>query len=294
MQKRQNARELAELASVSLPDEFPVNFFIENPVDIRGPYTKIPHFHNHFEISFCHQGEGVFTIGEKILPFQAGEVVVINGTEPHVAQNRKGTPAVWSWIFTDIFKLLSPVCNDFQITDTTRLCGRQFNNVLTRAEHPAVTDLVFRIIEERKAKSPFHEHAVRGMILAIMAYLQRLKPQEEPEIRPEVQEEIAQIMPALNFMQDNYTQKVYSDHLARLCSMCPSGFRQHFRRVMGNSPYQYLNNYRVAMAGIELKEGKKSVENIALDNGFPTLSCFVRTFKKLKGVAPRTWAKQQR
>jgi AraC-like DNA-binding protein len=294
MQKRQKSKVQSELFSVSLPDEFPINFFIEDHINSQGPYTRIPHFHNLFEISYCHQGEGVFTVGEKIIPFKAGDAMVINGQEAHVAQNRKGTQAIWTWIFTDIFKLLSPVCKDFQITDTTRLCGKGFNNILMPTEHPAAIDLITRIIKERKAKGTFHEHAVRGLMLALMVYLQRLKPREEPVIHPDIKEEITRLMPALNFMRDNYTQKVYTDHLARLCSMCPSGFRQHFRKVMGASPYQYLNHYRVAMAGIELKEGKKSVENIALDNGFPTLSCFVRTFKKIYGVAPRRWAKKQK
>ena len=96
MQKQQKS-DPAEYAFIGYWDrEFPIRFFLENRVEEEGPYTKIPHFHNLFEVAYCHSGAGVYTIAEKIFPFQAGDVVIVNTKEPHngVFHGGGGLPAL--------------------------------------------------------------------------------------------------------------------------------------------------------------------------------------------------------
>ena len=51
MQKQQNDPQ-AEYAFIGYWDKaFPIRFFVENEVIEEGPYTKIPHFHNIFEVA---------------------------------------------------------------------------------------------------------------------------------------------------------------------------------------------------------------------------------------------------
>ncbi len=72
-----------------------------------------------------------------------------------------------------------------------------------------------------------------------------------------------------------------------------SGFRAHFRACMGRNVYQYIMAYRIHSSMIDLKKGDQNVAFVADRNGFPTLSCFLRKFKKATGVAPRSWATLQ-
>ena len=67
----------------------------------------------------------------------------------------------------------------------------------------------------------------------------------------------------------------------------------HFRRVfqpgVGRAPLQYLIRLRVHMAAAMLQRTNRTVLDIAMDVGYPTLSSFNRHFKSVTGMAPSQW-----
>ncbi|MBN1671705.1 MAG: helix-turn-helix transcriptional regulator [Kiritimatiellae bacterium] len=273
--------------------EFPVRFFIENRMRQRGPYVHHPHVHDSLEIGYCHEGEGLFAIADKILSFRERDTVVVSGVEAHSGQNRPGVTSVWSWLFLDPVRLLGEWCREHALLDTSRLSGKAFGNVLPASAYPAVESLVLRLIDEAKRAAPHFEESVRGCALSLLAEFQRLPGLAPQSCSVSSRHRMDRIEPALRRIQQEYAGKISVPGLARLCHMSESNFRQHFKRVMGKTAYQYVLAYRLGMASIELRDGRKTVEQIADDNGFPTLSCFVRKFKAAEGVAPRAWARQQ-
>ena len=73
--------------------------------------------------------------------------------------------------------------------------------------------------------------------------------------------------------------------------MSAGHFRRLFSGAFGKGPKAYLNDYRISMAGNLLRSTDKKILEVALDCGFPTLSCFNRQFKKKTGIAPRKFRK---
>ena len=104
-------------------------------------------------------------------------------------------------------------------------------------------------------------------------------------------EPMSRLSPALQLIQKRCDGKLTVRELADVCAMSPTYFAESFRRVFGRSPYQYLQQYRLSLACVELEATKYTVQAIAEKHGFPTLSCFVRAFRKQYGVPPRRWAK---
>jgi AraC-like DNA-binding protein len=294
MQKRNSA--LFSTLNYRLPDRFPVSASLEMRMPQAGRYLRIPHVHNVLEIGCCHEGRGMFSIADKILPFRAGDVAVINQHEPHYASNSRGVTSVWSWIFFDAPRLLAGWGVSPALLDTNRFCGRGFVNVLSAPSHEGVASVVRQIIEELKGRRAEHEDAVRGLLVALLAELHRLRglaelPPGPVETRRELMHRLS---PAIQIIQSRCSEPLSVGELARGCAMSPRYLCRNFRRMFGRSPYQYLQEYRLSMACSELEATDWTVEAVAEKYGFPTLSCFVRAFKKLHGVPPRRWARGER
>ncbi len=78
------------------------------------------------------------------------------------------------------------------------------------------------------------------------------------------------------------------DELASLCAMSRSKFAEEFRLTVGNSPGDYLIEWRVSVAQGLLKKGKP-VGWIANEVGYENASALARVFRKKTGRSPREW-----
>jgi AraC-like DNA-binding protein len=72
--------------------------------------------------------------------------------------------------------------------------------------------------------------------------------------------------------------------LARSCNVSRSTFAAHFRKVVGIGPIEYLLRWRMTIAREELRNGSRSIGDIAFMIGFQSSSAFSTAFTKATGV----------
>ena len=102
------------------------------------------------------------------------------------------------------------------------------------------------------------------------------------------------IKPAVEYINNNYTQKVYTAHLAELCFLSESQMRRIFHSEFGMSPIEYKNNLCIKQACNMLKFTNSSISEIAREVGFGNLCFFSQTFKKITGVSPKQYSLKYR
>jgi AraC-like DNA-binding protein len=78
--------------------------------------------------------------------------------------------------------------------------------------------------------------------------------------------------------------------LAKAAGMSRSRFVEHFKRLVGTSPHNYLVSYRIGVAQ-QLLARRLPVKTVAERVGYETTASFVRKFKEVVGVSPGAWAK---
>ena len=171
MQIQPSTQYQVEYLARDLPDDFPVHvFYYVQPDD---PITQL-HRHNFLEIGLCHSGEGIFIVEDKVLPYSAGDVTIINEKELHLARSRKGTVSNWSYVNCDPVRLLgSMVPTDHEYLMTGPLGGPGFTNVFTHKEYPAIGEMVRQFIREIKDHPPGYRSVTRGLIWALLVKLHR-------------------------------------------------------------------------------------------------------------------------
>ena len=79
------------------------------------------------------------------------------------------------------------------------------------------------------------------------------------------------------------------DTLAAVAGLARFHFARSFRRVVGQTPRQYVIAARLRAAAKALASTRKPVTEIALDAGFADLSNFTTTFRRAFGVTPRRY-----
>jgi AraC-like DNA-binding protein len=94
------------------------------------------------------------------------------------------------------------------------------------------------------------------------------------------------LAPAVFYVQKNYSQRIYSDALARLCGLSPTYFSKAFRQRFNMSFQEFLLRYRIANACALLSNPRACISDVAYSAGFTDPSYFTRMFRRYVGVSP--------
>jgi AraC-like DNA-binding protein len=82
------------------------------------------------------------------------------------------------------------------------------------------------------------------------------------------------------------------ESLAREARMSRSAFALKFRTVMGQTPLEYLTQWRVYRAGAMIRSNDTSFSEVASAVGYGSERSFSRVFRREMGVAPREYRRK--
>ena len=91
------------------------------------------------------------------------------------------------------------------------------------------------------------------------------------------------------FIQNNYAHKITLKNIAAAGSVCRSKCCVLFSKHIGQTPNDYLTQYRIGKSGEMLRETNMSILEIAWACGFQSPSYFTQVFRKHIGIAPREY-----
>jgi AraC-like DNA-binding protein len=83
------------------------------------------------------------------------------------------------------------------------------------------------------------------------------------------------------------------DELGNQVGLSRSALHERFVELLEQPPMQYLAQWRMQLASRMLRESQASVLSIALRVGYDSEAAFGRAFKRIVGMPPATWRRQQ-
>lgn len=78
------------------------------------------------------------------------------------------------------------------------------------------------------------------------------------------------------------------ERLAETCGMSRARFSSHFKTVVGTTPMDYLNSWRMGVVQARLKQGY-AIKQIAPMVGYQSTAAMSRAFKSCFSVSPSEW-----
>lgn len=91
---------------------------------------------------------------------------------------------------------------------------------------------------------------------------------------------------AVQYIQDNYAEKITIQDIADHVRIHPSYLSSIFRKSLNQSVNSYINFHRINIAKQLLRNSNTSITDIALQTGFYDAQHFLKTFKKNTGFTP--------
>lgn len=285
-----HAKTVIEYRNYDLPAHFPIMVLTGERWHISDIPSGVLHFHNCMEVGLCESDSGTLELGEQPCAFHAGDVTVISGDLPHTTYSAPGTASKWSYLFADPEELLRPFfpLDALPRAELFRSLLHDYCNILSRQAHPGIHTLVCSIIAELRDKPLNYEISVRGLFLALMTELMRVRS----ALGATPAANSMPIAPALDYINEHYMDNFSMEELAGTCHMSESHFRRVFSAIMGIGPLEHLNRTRILKACALLRMTEDSVLHISDQVGFRSLSSFNRHFALAMGEAPTEWRRR--
>ena len=269
------------------PLDFPYNTYLCSiPLDFSS--VKI-HWHDDIEIIVIKKGEGIICVDLDSYNVSAGDMIFIFPGQLHSIEQKDDCIMEYENI---IFKpgLLkssgADLCSDNFLkplfSGQIRLCP-----VITS---PNIRALIDEIDTLRQTKPHGYELGVKANLFNII--FQLITDFDAETISAAKDRTLEKMKTVLTYVAENYQNDFSIDEVAKLCHYSNSHFMRFFKKNMGISFIQYLNDHRLEMAAFMLIETNDNILEIAENVGFDNLSYFNRSFKKKYGTTPGKYRKK--
>lgn len=98
----------------------------------------------------------------------------------------------------------------------------------------------------------------------------------------------------ISFIEQFYAQNITILDMANRCHLERSYFGKIFKEVVGQSPQEFLIQYRMSKAAEALTLSNKSIGDIGVSVGYQNSLHFSRAFKNVYGMSPREYRQKNK
>ena len=166
-----------------------------------------------------------------------------------------------------------------------KVSAQSFNGVFSPHEHPRLFSRITDLLERPKedAFTPLDNFLMVGQIMIEAARIGNI---DKSKNRLPISE---QIKPALVYIRENYANPdlMSAEQVASSCGLSVSHFRMLFKKDIGMTLPQYINQTRLSAANHLLETTDKKIIQVAEETGFNEVPYFNRVFRQMYGMTPK-------
>jgi AraC-like DNA-binding protein len=247
------------------------------------------HRHRQIELTWVERGSGLRFVGDSVQAYEGSDMVLLGPRVPHAwlsAKAPRGLPHLATVV------QFPPEVLDIEawpeLGAARALCAEAGRGL--RIDGPG-RSAVAAALQQVPDTQGLHGLAA---LLTLLACLVQHRPAMTPLASAPVSaragaagEQDTRIARVVDWVHRHLHQPLSNERAARQAHIAPASFSRYFRREVGKSFTEYVNDLRCSEAGLRLRSSDKPVALIAHECGYETLSHFNRQFKQRMGVTPR-------
>jgi AraC family transcriptional regulator, L-rhamnose operon transcriptional activator RhaR len=255
------------------------------------------HEHNFHELVIVFDGEGTHYTSNEKYHIRQGDVFLIKPGTKHAYGNTKNLKLINLLYLPDKLKLSSYDLNNspgyhafFEVEPAMRKQhGFKSRLHLSSGKLEYIKKLINSIDKELNSDKPEALFMAVSYFMQIIGFIARSYTKTEvPE-----QMDILYLSEVISYIETNYQHNISIANLAKKASMSEITLYRMFKKAFNISPINYIISVRISRAQEMLNNSKLNISEIARETGFSDSNYFSRAFKKLTGVSPRLYRKQQ-
>ncbi|MDY3304103.1 MAG: AraC family transcriptional regulator [Clostridia bacterium] len=232
-------------------------------------YNILAHWHRDFEMIRILKGEMDMTLNNKTVRLKQGAQLFIPGGVIHSA-----TP------YNAEYECIS-------VNPLVLYCVKKCKNLIyTNICKPVILNNseAFNSLFDEYASQSICEFSIISLIYKVVSETFNAAW----TVPVSVESKIDKVKAAITYIEENYSGNITLSELSEKCMMSSNYFCKFFKDLIGKSPVEYINAYRIEIACDMLLSGS-SVTDTAYECGFNDLSYFIHVFKKHIGISPKKY-----
>lgn len=271
-------------------ENFPVEFY---HIDSDHPkYEMAFHWHSEFEIVRILQGSLRISLDNHEHIMLEGDCVFINSETVHGASPQD---CIYECI----------VFNPQYLSINESDCKSFIDGLLNRTiyineiffyDDVQYTHIISSLFDAIKNRLSGYTLTVTGCLYELFGLVRaRGNYSENPFINSihHNEKNVIMLKKALAYIRTSYDSQISLADIADAAGISPKYLCTFFKDMTGQTPFEYLNAYRIERAARKLINSDLPITQIAFSCGFNDLSYFIKTFKKIKNVTPRNFRKKR-
>lgn len=259
---------------------------------LSSPFHSQPSFHSHpeLELTFIVEGYGKRIIGNKVEPFESGDMVFIGSNVPHIwlsdpafyeEDAQLQSRVIVTYFNPKTFLHIFDTLKEFEgIREMIRQSSKGIR--IFGATKDIIADKLIALSEKKgfeKIEGLLH---IMNMISVSTekSFIVTNEPDHYDDLYPD------RLIDVLKFIKDNLHEPISLKQVADIACMTEQSFCRFFKKRTKKSFSHFLSDLRISQACEMLIQTDKSIVDIAYLCGYNTSSHFCRVFKEYTGVSP--------
>ena len=240
------------------------------------------HWHEEVQFTLVAEGEVHMLIGDKELVLSEGEGIFINSKVLHQLQPQlKNKGCVISFIWKTSL-LENDVLSDVYLNCILPVLKGEDYKLLSESEKR----VLFKIVYLYDEKATGYQLKIKEHLCNIWnSMLTRQEDYTGVSVRFNSRD-IQRVKRCITYIHNNYDKKISLEQIAAAAHISKSEVCRCFKKILHQTPFEYLIRYRVIQACSLLKRSDCSVTEAASLTGFDSISHMGRFFHKYLKQSP--------
>lgn len=239
-----------------------------------------PGIRDHYLLHYIISGCGYYCLNKQIYELHAGDTFLIYPNMEVSYYADKSNPWEYAWV--------GFAGNDASIILKATNFTPQSPFIQNTPLGEQIRRQIFFIYDVRGNEFE-HAVAMTGHLYTLLALFMHnaARPSSQNSANRYVQK-------GIEFISSNYWASITIEDIANYVGVSRSHLFRSFQTVLGQSPKEYLTNFRMKQACYLLENSDLSITAIANSLGFDNNLYFSKTFHKHKGMSPKEYRRRMR
>ena len=257
-------------------------------------YTTFPmHWHDEMEIVYVEDGEYIENVDFEDYHVKKGDIVLINPSTLHSFRQLDDKYTFFRTIIFNMSLITGNSTDACSIKYFVPFLENSFiSPVVITPDHPNYREIqkkILNMISVYNDKGDCYELRLKSEVYGLFYILFKdvfVSDQNAASIKDATTRNIKVI---IDYINENYMNNITIDELAETVNLSKHYFMRFFKKYMGMTCIEYINDYRLNIASNMLLTTRYQITEVAASIGITNLSYFNRIFKKKFHMTPKEY-----
>ena len=257
-------------------------------------YTTFPmHWHNEMEIVYVDKGEYIETIDFENYHVKKGDIIIVPPCMLHSFKQYDDERAVFRSVLFDLSIVTGNNTDACSIKYFTPFTENRFivPVVISQGDlhYDELKEKVLTIMRIYSDKEECFELRLKSELFGMFNLLFRYFLESEDNTNTVKAGTTKSVKIILDYIGENYMYPITIEELAETVNLSKHYFMRFFKKYMGMTCIEYINDYRLNIAANLLLTTRMRITEVAVSIGITNLSYFNRIFKKKFHLTPKEY-----